>query len=92
MTTMIEGNPNTTNILLGIMAVVSVLQALVFIGVGVLAFRFYRRIDSLAIKVAALVAAVDGLLTDMKDVTARVARQTERVDAATWYPSVRVPR
>lgn len=79
---MIEGNLSTTNILLGIMAAVSVLQAFLFIGLGVLAFRLYRRIDSLAAKVAALVATVDGLLADVKDVMARVTRQTERVDAA----------
>ena len=33
----------TTNLFLGIMAVVSVLQALVLIGVGVGAFMMYRR-------------------------------------------------
>ena len=79
---MIEGTLDTTNILLGVMAAVSVLQALVFILVGVLAFRLYRRIDSLAASVAALVTTVDGVLADVKDVTARITRQSERVDAA----------
>ena len=35
------GNLDTTNLLLGIMAAVSVLEALVFIGVGVMAYRLY---------------------------------------------------
>ena len=85
---------NTTNILLGIMAAVSVLQVLVLIGVVVLALRLYRQtiqtirdveqrqIAPLAANVAALVRTVDGILADVKDVTARVTRQTERVDTA----------
>ena len=91
---MIEGNLNTTNFLLGIMAAVSLLQGLVLIGVVVLAVRLYRQtlkaireieqrqIAPLAASVAALVGTVDGILADVKDVTARVARQTERVDSA----------
>ena len=91
---MVEGNLNTTNILLGIMAAVSVLQALVLIGVGVLAFRLYgqtlqvirgiedRQIAPVMAHVTALMARVDGILGDVKDVTARVTRQTERVDTA----------
>jgi hypothetical protein len=91
---MIDGNLNTTNILLGIMAAVSVLQALVLIGAGVLALRLYRQtlktitdieerqVAPLAAAVAGLVATVDGILVDVKDVTTRVARRTERVDEA----------
>jgi hypothetical protein len=91
---MVEGNLDTTNILLGIMAAVSVLQALVLIGIGVLAFRLYgqtlqvirgiedRQIAPLMAHVTALMARVDGILGDVKDVTARVTRQTERVDTA----------
>jgi Tfp pilus assembly protein PilV len=91
---MIEGNLNTTNILLGIMAAVSVLQALVVVVVGVMVFRLYRQtlqairdieqrqIAPLAANVAALMASVDGILADVKDVTARVTRRTERLDAA----------
>ena len=40
---MIEGNLNTTNLLLGIMAAVSVLEALLLIAVGVMAFKLYRQ-------------------------------------------------
>lgn len=91
---MTEANLNTTNILLGIMAAASVLQALVLIGLGVMAFRLYRQtlqtvrdierrqIAPLAAQVTALMAKVDGILHDVKDVTARVTRQTERVDSA----------
>ena len=91
---MIEGNLNTTNILLGIMAAVSVLQALVVVGVGVMVFRLYRQtfqairdieqrqIAPLAANVAALMTSVEGILADVKDVTARVTRRTERLDAA----------
>lgn len=93
-TIMIEGSLNTTNVLLGIMAAVSLVQALVLIGVCVFAFRLYRRtlktitdvqerqIAPIAATVAGLVGTVDGILADVKDVTARVARQTGRVDDA----------
>ncbi len=99
---MIESNLNTTNVLLGIMAAVSVLQALVLIGVGVMAFRLYRQtlqtirdieqrqIAPLAAHVNALMARVDGILGDVKDVTGRVTRQTERVDSAIHHTIHRV--
>ncbi|MBI2829425.1 MAG: hypothetical protein HYX77_09180, partial [Acidobacteria bacterium] len=91
---MTEANLNITNILLGIMAAASVLQALVLIGLGVMAFRLYRQtlqtvrdierrqIAPLAAQLTALMAKVDGILDDVKDATARVTRQTERVDSA----------
>jgi Tfp pilus assembly protein PilV len=94
---MIETSLTTTNILLGIMAAVSVLQALVLIGAGVLALRLYRQtlktiadieerqIAPLTSAVAGLVRSVDGILADVKDVTTRVARQTERVDEAVHH-------
>jgi hypothetical protein len=77
----------TTNVLLGIMAVVSVLEAIALIAGGVLAYRLYteamatvrdlerRRIDP-------LVAQVNEILVDVKGITARVNQQTERVDVA----------
>jgi uncharacterized protein YoxC len=88
------GNLDTTNLLLGIMAAVSVLEALVFIGVGVMAYRLYgqamrtvrdieaRQITPLVARVDALMTRVDAILADVKDVTARVSDRTERVDAA----------
>ena len=77
----------TTNIMLGIMAVVSVLEALVLIGVAIGAFMAYRRVMTLmrnleAEQIAPLRAQVENILSDVKSVTARVSQQTERVDHA----------
>lgn len=77
----------TTNIILGIMAGVSVLGALVLIGVAVGAFMAYKRVLSLVTdleqrQIAPLRAKVDAILADVKSVTARVSQQTERVDHA----------
>jgi hypothetical protein len=94
---MIEESLNTTNILLGIMAAVSVLQALVLVGACVLALRLYRQtlktitdieerqIAPLTAAVTTLVGTVDGILADVKDVTTRVARQTGRVEDAVQH-------
>jgi hypothetical protein len=96
------GNLDTTNLLLGIMAAVSVLEALVFIGVGVMAYRLYgqamrtvrdieaRQITPLVARVDALMTRVDAILADVKDVTARVTDRTERVDAAIRHTMGRV--
>ena len=87
-------NLGTTNLLLGIMAAVSVLEALLLVGVGIFAYRLYtqamqtvreieqRQVAPLVAKVTVLMDKVDGILVDVKDVTARVTRQTERVDSA----------
>jgi methyl-accepting chemotaxis protein len=99
---MVDGNLNTTNILLGIMAAVSVLQALVLVGIAVFAFRLYRqalitireieqrRIAPIAAQVHAMMARVDAIVGDVKDVTGRVTRQTERVDSAIHHTMHRV--
>lgn len=80
-------NLETTNLMLGIMAAVSVLEALVLIGLGVGGFMIYRRvmrtIEELETRqVAPLREKVDGILVDVKTITARVSQQTERVDHA----------
>ena len=77
----------TTNKILGIMAVVSVLEALVLIGVAIGAFMAYRRAMALMNdleqrQIAPLRAKVDGILADVRSVTSRVSQQTERVDHA----------
>lgn len=77
----------TTNWMLGIMAVVSVLEALVLIGVAVGGFMAYRRVMQLvndleARQIAPLREKVDAILVDVKTVTARVSHQAERVDHA----------
>ena len=72
---------------LWIMAVVSVLQALVLIGAGIAGYLAYTRVMTLvndleARQIAPLREKVDAILVDVKAVTARVSQQTERVDHA----------
>ena len=80
-------NLDTTNMLLGIMAAVSVLEALLLIGLGIGGFMVYRRVMQLVKdletrQIAPLRDKVDSILLDVKTVTARVSEQTERVDHA----------
>lgn len=82
-----EGNLETTNMMLGIMAAVSVLEALLLIGLGVGGFLLYRRTMALiadleARQIAPLREKVDAILADVQTVTSRVSQQTERVDHA----------
>lgn len=84
----------TTNLLLGVMAAVSVLEALVVIGVGIAGFIAYRRVMGLieqftgiaqgieARQVAPAMLRVNAILDDVKGVTAKVKEETERVDHA----------
>jgi hypothetical protein len=80
-------NLDTTNVLLGIMAAVSVLEALLLLGMGVGGFLVYRKVMQLVAdleqrQIAPLREKVDAILADVKTVTARVSHQTERVDHA----------
>jgi hypothetical protein len=80
-------NLDTTNLLLGIMAAVSVLEALLLIGMGIGGFIVYRKVmrlvnDLEVRQIAPLREKVDAILLDVKTVTARVSQQTERVDHA----------
>ena len=77
----------TTNLFLGIMAVVSVLQGLLLIALGIGAFMIYRRtmqlVSDLEVRqIAPLREKVEGILVDVKAVTASVSQQTERVNHA----------
>jgi len=77
----------TTNLLLGIMAVVSVLEALVIIGIGIGGFIAYRRVTELingleVRQVAPLMGRVNAILDDVKLVSERVKQEAERVDEA----------
>jgi hypothetical protein len=77
----------TTNLLLGIMAAVSVLEALAIIGMGIGGFIAYRRvtelINGLEIRqVAPAMARVNAILDDVKLVSAKIKEETERVDDA----------
>jgi len=78
---------HTTNILLGIMAAVSVLEALLIIGMAIGGYIVYGRVMALvndleARQVAPVREKVEGILADVKAVTARVSEQSERVDHA----------
>jgi hypothetical protein len=82
-----QGNLDTTNIFLGMIAVVSVLEALLLIGIGVAAFMVYRR--TMAVingieerQVAPAMTRVNAILDDVKGVSARIKEETERVDQA----------
>jgi hypothetical protein len=82
-----SGNLGTTNLLLGIMAAVSVLEGLLIVGVGLAAFLIYRRVTDLvtgleARYVAPAMGRVNGILDDVKHVSAQVRNETERVDQA----------
>ena len=82
-----QGNLDTTNVLLGIMAVVSVLEALLLIGVGVGAWMAYRRVMTLVNgieerQIAPAMARVNAILDNLKNVSATVKQETERVDNA----------
>ena len=82
-----SGELGTTNLLLGIMAAVSVLEALAIIGIGVGAFLVYKKVTTLVAEletrqVAPAMVRVNAILDDVKGVTAKVREETERVDHA----------
>ena len=77
----------TTNLLLGIMAVVSVLEALVVVGFGVAGWVMYRQVMELVNgleqrHIVPVRARVDAILDDVKGVTEKVKEETDRVDYA----------
>ena len=81
------GDLNSLSVPLWIMAVVSVLQALLLVGIGVAGYLVYSRIMTLvndleARQIAPIREKVDAILEDVKGITARVSQQTERVDHA----------
>jgi hypothetical protein len=88
------GELATTNLILGIMAAISVLEGLIIIGMGVAAFMVYKRVAGFidtwmviaqgveARQMAPAMMRVNAILDDLKGVTARVRNETERVDDA----------
>jgi len=77
----------TTNVLLGVMAAVSVLQALVLIGAGIVGFRLYRKVTATLEeldekRVRPLTARVDSILTQVHQLGERINRRAERIDTA----------
>jgi len=85
----------TTNVLLGVMAVVSVLQGLVVMALGIAGWRAYRQVMALVSDfdtrhVAPVRHQVDAILADVKDVTGRLKEETDRVDSAIRHTIDRV--
>ena len=81
------GDLSSLSVPLWIMAVVSVLQALLFIGMGVAGYLVYARLMTViaaleARQIAPIREKVDAILTDVQGITARINQQTERVDHA----------
>jgi len=79
--------PGDLTVPVWIMAVVSVFEALLLIGIGVGGYLAYTRVMTLVNdletrQIAPLREKADAILADVKTVTARVAHQTERVDHA----------
>ena len=84
----------TTNLLLGIMAAVSLLEGLIIIGMGVVAYMAYKKATTLIDDWMVLAHAVESrhmtpammrvnaILDDVKSVTTKVKDETERVDDA----------
>jgi hypothetical protein len=82
-----SGELGTTNLLIGIMAAVSVLEALLIIVMGVAGFRIYRKamalVEGLEVRqVAPAMARFNAILDDIKEISARVKDETDRVDNA----------
>lgn len=76
---------DTTNLLLGIIAAVSALEAILLVGLSVFAFvmlrrgvRAARRFE--AQQVTPALGRLNAILEDAKDVAATVREETERID------------
>ena len=82
-----SGDLGTTNLLLGIMAAVSLLEALTIAGFAIAGFMVYRRVMALiegleSRQVAPAMIRINSILDDVKGVTATVKEETSRVDHA----------
>src|SRR5258708_37219493 len=81
------GDLTTLSVPLWIMAVVSVLQVLLLLAIGIAGYVEYSRVMALmkdleARQIAPIREKVDSILADVKGITARVSQQTVRVDHA----------
>ena len=82
-----ENSLETTNIMLGIMATVSVLEALLLIGIAIAGWRAYRSvmetIEGIESRhIAPVMSRVNHVLDDFKSVSGTVKAETDRVDHA----------
>ena len=90
-----EGNLGTTNLFLGIIAITSVLEALLVIGTGIAMFVVYRRIGEAYQRALAVIETVEqrhvapamvslhAILADVKDATAAMKDVTATVQSET---------
>ena len=77
----------TTNLLLGILAAVSVIELLALLAAALFGYRLYSRVMQLVQgleerQVAPAMARVNSILDDVKDVTSKVHEETDKVDQA----------
>ena len=75
----------TTNVLLGVMAAVSLLEAMAVVGVLLGGFLMYRRVVQVVESIeerqlAPAVARVNAILDDVKSVTSTVRQESGRID------------
>jgi hypothetical protein len=81
-----SGDLGTTNLMLGILAAVSVLEAIVMAAMGIAGVLAFRRVMTVAVAIethmAPTIARLHAILDDVKGVTSRVREETERVDQA----------
>jgi uncharacterized protein YoxC len=82
-----EAQLGTTNLLLGIMAAVSLFEAIALIAIGIAGWNFYHRVttvlDELESRhVAPMMSRVNVILDDVRDVTSTVKGETYRVNQA----------
>jgi hypothetical protein len=79
-------NLETTNWLLGVIAVASLVQTAMLVAAAVASRRMVRqvsaRVDDIERNVLPLRRQVDSILTDVQAITARLNQQAERVDHA----------
>lgn len=77
----------TTNLLLGIMAAVAVVELLALLAAGLFGYRLYARVMRLVEgleerQVAPAMSRVNSILDDVKGVTSKVQEETGKVDQA----------
>jgi hypothetical protein len=82
-----EAQLGTTNLLLGIMAAVSLLQAIALIAAGIVGWSLYNRLTHVLAElesrhVAPVMSRVNLILDDVRGVTSTVKDETARVDRA----------
>lgn len=90
-----SGSPETTNLLLAVMAAVSVLEGLLIIGLGIAAWKAYARITALvegleARHIAPAMIKVNSILDEARIVTTHLREETERVQRGIQHTIDRV--